>query len=296
MEVFSSEERRSVVDESSSIVLSLLKRESVGAHCQELSERVRRFSERSLQKGVECSRRATEKWLSQALKGGASPAHRWCGKEDALHELPLVIRDSQGNFTADPQCVAELYAHEGKRERGGEDAIGFNKEISSMRALREKRVEEVRESAGNLDLGPRMFVKLVSLFRPRRRSVSISTHSKTSQSSLRTLRILQARSSDNVLSSWQHQPSHFCNRWSCWERRTDGAEQSPSYTPRIASPCVWFQRTSVNGMSSLLASVTLRSKVTQLSEHMHVARAAGIELAHSEGQYVIHFLWDMRKF
>ena len=28
----------------------------------------------------------------------------------------------------------------------------------------------------------------------------------------------------------------------------------------------------------------------------HVARAAGIELAHNEGQYVIHFLWDMRKF
>ena len=28
----------------------------------------------------------------------------------------------------------------------------------------------------------------------------------------------------------------------------------------------------------------------------HVARAMGIELAHSEGQKVIHFLWDMRKF
>ena len=28
----------------------------------------------------------------------------------------------------------------------------------------------------------------------------------------------------------------------------------------------------------------------------HVARAAGIELAHNEGQCVIHFLWDMRKF
>ena len=28
----------------------------------------------------------------------------------------------------------------------------------------------------------------------------------------------------------------------------------------------------------------------------HVARAAGIELAHSEGQYVIHFLLDLRKF
>ena len=28
----------------------------------------------------------------------------------------------------------------------------------------------------------------------------------------------------------------------------------------------------------------------------HVARAMGIELAHSEGQCVIHFLWEMRKF
>ena len=28
----------------------------------------------------------------------------------------------------------------------------------------------------------------------------------------------------------------------------------------------------------------------------HVARAVGIELAHSEGQCVIHFLWDIRKF
>ena len=27
----------------------------------------------------------------------------------------------------------------------------------------------------------------------------------------------------------------------------------------------------------------------------HVARAVGIELAHSEGQYWIHFPWDMRK-
>ena len=100
MEDLSSEERRSVVNESSSTVLSLLKRESIGANCQVLSERVRRFCGRALQKGLECSRRAIHKWLSQALKGGAGPAHRWCGKEDALAELLLFIRDSQGKFTA----------------------------------------------------------------------------------------------------------------------------------------------------------------------------------------------------
>ena len=49
-----------------------------------------------------------KRWLSQALKGGAGPAHRWCGREDALPDLPLVIRDNQGQFTADPQSVAEF--------------------------------------------------------------------------------------------------------------------------------------------------------------------------------------------
>ena len=130
MEDLTSAEHKSVVYESSSIVFSLWKRECVGAHRQMLSERVRRLSERSLQKGFDCSRRATHKWLSQALKGRARPAHRWCGKEDALTELPLVIRDSQGNFVPDPQCMAELYAHEWKRGLGGEDAIGFVKEIN----------------------------------------------------------------------------------------------------------------------------------------------------------------------
>ena len=31
-------------------------------------------------------------------------------------DLPLVISDSQGVFTADPQCVAGHYAQEWKRE------------------------------------------------------------------------------------------------------------------------------------------------------------------------------------
>ena len=100
MEDLGSEERRSVVDEGLSIVFSLVKRECVSTPCQVLSERVRRLAERALQKGLECSRGATHTWLCQALKGGAGPAHRWCGKEDALAELMLFIRDSQGNFTA----------------------------------------------------------------------------------------------------------------------------------------------------------------------------------------------------
>ena len=82
--------------------------------------------------------------------GRSSP--QVCGKEDALPELPLVIRDRQGNFTADPQCVAELYAQEWKREWENEDAIRFNKEIDSIRASREKHVAEARVWASSLGL------------------------------------------------------------------------------------------------------------------------------------------------
>ena len=116
MEDLSSEERRSVVEESSSMVLYLPKREGLGVHGQALSERVRRLSERVLQTGLECSRRAIHKMAESSTER---------------------IRDSQGNSTADLQCVAERCAQEWKREWSGEDTIGFHKEISGIRALRE---------------------------------------------------------------------------------------------------------------------------------------------------------------
>ena len=83
MDDLSTTERWSLVEESTLLVLSFLKREGSGAQCCMLTERVRRLAERALHKGLEYSRRATHKWLGQALKGGAGPAHRWCGKEDA---------------------------------------------------------------------------------------------------------------------------------------------------------------------------------------------------------------------
>ena len=69
MDDLSTTERWSLVEESTLLVLSFLKREGSGAQCYTLSERVRRLAERALQKGIEYSRRATHKWLSQALKG-----------------------------------------------------------------------------------------------------------------------------------------------------------------------------------------------------------------------------------
>ena len=110
----------------------------------------------------------------------------------------------------------------------------------------------------------RISARLVSLSRPTRRSVSTSTRSQFLTMPWNPW----VSSSDNVLSSWPNQLSHFCNFCSCQARKMEGAELSPSCTQHVASPCVWYQHTPVNGMSSLQVSGTLRSRVTQRSEHM----------------------------
>ena len=116
MEDLSSEERRSVVDESSSIVLSLLKRECVGAQCQKLSERVRRLAERALPKraGMQQTRKAhmavpsIEKVEQVQPTGGVgkthSPSSRWSSETGELeaanaeqiqakHEMALLVAE-----------------------------------------------------------------------------------------------------------------------------------------------------------------------------------------------------------
>ena len=155
MDDLSTTERWSLVEESTLLVLSFLKREGSGAQCYMLSERVRRLAERALQKGL-----------------------RWCGKEDALPDLPLVIRDKEGHFTADPQSVAEHYAKEWKREWSDEDKIGFDKETSSIRDLRFKHVAEAHEWAGNLDLSATSIRKACLSF-PSKTAIGLDQHAST---------------------------------------------------------------------------------------------------------------------
>ena len=95
--------------------------------------------------------------------------------QPTLPDLPLVIRDKQGHFTADPQSVAEHYAKEWKREWNVEDTIGFNKEISSIRDLRDKHVAEAHEWARNLDLSAANVRKACLTF-PSKTAIGFDQH------------------------------------------------------------------------------------------------------------------------
>ena len=277
------------------MVLSFLKREGSGAQCHMLTERVRRLAERALQKGLEYSRRATHKWLSQALKGGAGPAHRWCGKDDALPDLPLIIRDNQGHFTADPQSVAEHYAKERKRELRDEDTIGFDKEISSIRDLRVKHVAEAHEWTRNLDLSAASVRKACLSF-PSKTAIGLDQHA------FKDMALLP----DNALGSLGEIirqcfvkltiPTQSLLQLFVLLGKKNGGSRTIAIlhttyrlTMRLVSAHIsqWDVNFAGKWDSALKGNSALRS---------HVARAMGIELTHSEGQLVIHFLWDMRKF
>ena len=78
---------------------------------------------------------------------------------------------------------AELYAQEWKREWGSEDAIGFVKEINSIRALRGKHVAEARVWASSLGLRADDIRKACLSF-PSKTAIGLDQHVFTDIASL----------------------------------------------------------------------------------------------------------------
>ena len=235
------------------------------------------------------------KWLSHALKGGAGPAHRWCAKEDALPDLPLVISDSQGVFTADPQCVAELYAQEWERERGCDDACSFEQEIRSNRALREAHVGDAGEWAYELDLSAENIRKACLSF-PSKTSIGLDQHSFQDIAHL-------SDNAPNSLGDIVRQcfanftiPTQPLLQFIVLLGKKNGRSRTIAIlhttyrlTMRLISAHISQRDVNFAGKwdSALKGNSPLRAAA---------ACAAGIELAHREGRYVIHFLWEVRKF
>ena len=139
-----------------------------------------------------------------------------------------------------------------------------------------------------------MFAKLVSLSRPRRRSASTSTHSKTSHFSPTTPWTPWAISSEKVLSSWQYPTQSFLQLLVLLDKNSGGSRTiailhtTYRFAVRLVSAHIsqWDVKFAGKWDSALKGNSALRA---------HVAQAAGVELAHREGQHVIHFLLDKRK-
>ena len=93
---------------------------------------------------------------------------RRSAKEDALPDLPLVIRDSQRVFTAAPQ--------EWKREWGCKDTFAYHQELQSIRAPREIHFEDAGEWAKGLDVSG-VNIRTVYLSFPFKTSIGLDQHS-----------------------------------------------------------------------------------------------------------------------
>ena len=142
--------------------------------------------------------------------------------------------------------------------------------------------------------GPKMLAKLVSLSRPRRRSASTSTHSKTSHFSptdldslgeiVRECCVKLAIPTQSLL-----QLLVLLDKKSVGSRTIAILHTTYRFAMLLVTAHIsqWDVKFAGKWDSALKGNSALRA---------HVARAAGIELAHREGQHVIHFLWDKLKF
>ena len=194
-----------------------------------------------------------------------------------------------------PQSVAEHYAKEWKREWRGEDTISFDKETSSIRDLRDKHVAEAHEWARNLDLSAASVRKACLSF-PSKTAIGLDQHA------FKDIALLP----DNALGSLGEIvrqcfvklaiPTQSLLQLLVLLGKKNGGSRTIAIlhttyrlTMRLVSAHIsqWDVNFAGKWDSALKGNSALRA---------HVARAMGIKLAHSEGQYVIHFLWDMRKF
>ena len=175
------------------------------------------------------------------------------------------------------------------------DKIGFDKETSSIRDLRVKHVAEAHEWARNLDLSATSIRKACLSF-PSKTAIGLDQHA------FRDIALLP----DNALGSLGEIirqcfvklaiPTQSLLQLLVLLGKKNGGSRTIAIlhttyrlTMRLVSAHIsqWDVNFAGKWDSALKGNSALRA---------HVARAMGIELAHSEGQFVIHFLWDMRKF
>ena len=126
------------------------------------------------------------------------------------------------------------------------------------------------------------FARLVSLSHPKQRLVSTSTLSQTSLTSPTMPWIPWVSGHTNSVTV-----ATFCLVGQ--EKWREQNHPTCRLAVRLVSAHIsqWDVKFAGKWDSALKGNSALRA---------HVARAAAIESAHNEGQYVIHFLWDMRKF
>ena len=172
--------------------------------------------------------------------------------------------------------------------RRDEDTIGFDKETSSIRDLRVKHVAEDHEWARNLDLSAASVRKACLSF-PSKTAIGLDQHALKDIALLpdnalgslgeiiRQCFVMLAISTQSLL-----QLLVLLGKKNGGSRTIATSHTTYRLTMRLVSAHIsqWDVNFAGKCDSALKGNSALRA---------HVARAMGIELAHSEGKFVIHF-------
>ena len=246
-------------------------------------------------KAKEQSKNDLHQWLDEALKKGAGEAHKWTNKPNALPPLQLTVKDPEGNWVTDPDQVAVIHARPWLTEWETHDQEGFAKEIQAIKEARERHIDDAPEWASQVDLSPSNIRKASATF-PGNTAIGVDNMF------FRDFGLMP----DNALEAWGNlmrqcigtltlpvqtltQVMTLLGKKSGGSRTIAILSTTYRLLMRILSPYIteWDLQTAEHWDSALQGNSALRA---------HVARALDMELANFEDLFVLHFLWDMRKF
>ncbi len=253
------------------------------------------FAARALNKGKAKCKERLHTWLDKALKNGAGLAHKWANQPNALPPLQLVIPKGNGNFIVEPSEVTEHHVKPWVKEWEAEDVQGFLEETAAIKAIRNKHLEEAEDWAQTLDLSPSNIRRACKTF-PSKTAVGCDNVFFSDIASLPDVALIALSTCLRQCVSTLALPVQTLLQLMVLLGKKSGGSRTIAILTtfyrllmRILSGFIteWDLATAEHWDSALKGNSSLRA---------HIARALDIELANFEELFVLHCLWDMRKF
>ena len=248
--------------------------------------------------GRDRSKRAAQEWILRALDGGAGQAHKVANKANALPELRLIFKETteQGSeFVTDPYRVAMHHAAPWATEWECNDLHKFSEELRALVITRLAHLEDAGDFARSVDLSPKAIRRACRSF-PARTAIGLD------HLHFRDIAILPDTALEDIgrilrdaINSLEVHVQNLISMMVLLGKKNGG-----SSTIAILST---FYRLLMKLLSGHITEWDLKAAghwdtAVRCSSALRaaIARCLDLELSAFEGLFVVHFLWDLRKF
>lgn len=254
-----------------------------------------RFAFTALDKGRETCKKNFHEWICKALKKGAGQAHSWSNRPNSLPPLQLTTKDEFGNFEVDPRQVAEHHAKPWSKEWGCSDTIKFGAEITAIKNIRDKHTDDAPDWAETIDMRPQIIRKCCKTF-PGKTAIGMDNIFFNDIAILPDNALVNLATLLRQCIAQLALPIQVLMQLMVLLGKKSGGSRTMAILSTLYRLLMRLLSADITDWDITYAGHWDSALKGNSSLRAHIARAMEIELADFEELFIIHFLWDMRKF